>query len=363
MNIRPITFMNLSYRGLVCTTLIGAFLAGCVSDHEADEDNNDASTSDETGTIGGDASESDDGGGFEPTPGGPTPNGLTLPEDFADWRVLGVSNRLPSEDSPSIRVVVGNDLAVDAARDGAPWPDGSMIADVVWTQGSNPDWDVEGAVFHDDFAALALMVKDSERYAADGGWAYGLWSGEELMPPAEFDFDRACVDCHVENVADNDYVFTRPAAMSFLDAASTAEIAPNGLEFPAEIGSWRFLGVTDRSEENGTIRVVLGNDEAVDAARDGEPYPNEAMIADIVWSASDIPEWSNVVVHGDFASVILMEKDAEAYEASGGWAYATWAGEDLSLPDDPNFESGCINCHTAEAAGNDDVFTRPVLLP
>ena len=57
------------------------------------------------------------------------------------------------------------------------------------------------------------MVKDSEEYAADGGWAYGNWATPELTAPADPEFDRGCVDCHTATVADNDYVFTRPGPL------------------------------------------------------------------------------------------------------------------------------------------------------
>ena len=57
------------------------------------------------------------------------------------------------------------------------------------------------------------MVKDSAQYAADGGWAYGNWQGATLAAPEQADFDRGCVDCHTNNVADNDYVFTIPGAI------------------------------------------------------------------------------------------------------------------------------------------------------
>ena len=56
-----------------------------------------------------------------PTP--PAPNGLEIPADYSSWQVISVSHRL---DHHSMRAILGNDIAVAAARSGQinPWPDG-----------------------------------------------------------------------------------------------------------------------------------------------------------------------------------------------------------------------------------------------
>jgi hypothetical protein len=138
------------------------------------------------------------------------PNGLSLPPGFLDWRVIAATSR-----ADSLRVVLGNDVAIDAARDGQtdPWPEGSMIGQFVWAPGENAASAAaltEAPVAPGSFNALTLMVKDSDEYAADGGWAYGIWSTTDLNPMAAATFDRGCVDCHTANVTDNDYVFTVP---------------------------------------------------------------------------------------------------------------------------------------------------------
>ena len=43
----------------------------------------------------------------------PSPNGITLPEGYKDWRVIAPSYRT---DKKHIRVILGNDIAVAAAR-------------------------------------------------------------------------------------------------------------------------------------------------------------------------------------------------------------------------------------------------------
>jgi hypothetical protein len=45
----------------------------------------------------------------------PAPNGIQLPADYKDWRVISVSHRT---DNKTLRVIVGNDIAIKAAREG-----------------------------------------------------------------------------------------------------------------------------------------------------------------------------------------------------------------------------------------------------
>lgn len=298
----------------------------------------------------------------ETTPGGPTPNGLEVPEDFRDWRVIGVAD--PSGDPNTIHVIVGNDTAVLAARTGNtdPWPDGSMIARYVWADAeheTSADTTAPG-----DFQALTLMVKDAEAYEDDGGWAYGVWAGPELRPPAAADFDRECVACHTENVADNDYVFTEPGAMPDLLALAFAEPQPNELTLPGDILDWRVIGVANRGDDS-TIRVIIGNDEAVDAARAGsvDTWPEGSMIAHFVWAYGENPNVPGAVTPGDFGALTLMAKDSEQYAADGGWAYGVWSTPELAPAEDPAFDRDCVDCHTENVSDRDYVFTVPGALP
>lgn len=49
----------------------------------------------------------------------PAPNGLEIPEGFENWAVISISHRLDRE---SMRVILGNDIAVKAARSGQTSP-------------------------------------------------------------------------------------------------------------------------------------------------------------------------------------------------------------------------------------------------
>jgi hypothetical protein len=300
-------------------------------------------------------------------PRGATPNELEIPDGVFDWRVIGVTQRTDETvTDQSLKAIVGNDIAVAAARSGEtdPWPDGTMIAQYVWAPGTNP---VSAAtVVPGDFRALTLMVRDSDKYAADGGWAYGVWRGTDLTPPVESTFDRACVNCHTESVRDNDYVFTRPGALPTLEAIGDAPLAPTGLFMPLDFLDWRVVGVANRTDNN-TIRVIVGNDTAVDAARAGEtnPWPDGSRLAHYVWAASTNPDYEAMVAPGAFGALTFMVRNSVTFADDGGWAYGVWNTSTLTPPAaaEPEFDRGCVTCHTNLVEQQDYVFTRPGVLP
>jgi len=63
----------------------------------------------------------------------PAPNGVRLPRGYREWKVVSMTDRF---DSGSLRVVLGNEMAIRAIAAGHtnPWPDGSIPAKV----GSTP---------------------------------------------------------------------------------------------------------------------------------------------------------------------------------------------------------------------------------
>jgi hypothetical protein len=307
-----------------------------------------------------------------PPPGSDTPNGLSLPTGMADWRVIGVVN-IPSVDgsAATVRAILGNDAAVAAARSGQtnPWPDGAMLGHLQWQPGSEPASGT--AVTPGAFARATVMVKDAEEYEADGGWAYGVWQGTDLVPPAAPAagmpaFDRACVDCHVARVPDQDFVFTIPGELPSVEAITAAPVLANGMELPAGILDWRIIGVASReADANPTIRVIVGNDIAVEAARSGntESWPDGSMLAHYSWVAGENPVAPDTVNPVSFAAFTLMLKNADDFAADGGWAYGVWSSLSLTAPEADDFDRACVNCHTDLVPDTDFVFTRPGALP
>lgn len=140
----------------------------------------------------------------------PSPNGIEFPADYKDWRVISVSERT---DNDTLRVIMGNDAAIEAVRAGetTPWPDGAILAKIVWLQGNHEDWDT--AIVPTEFRHAEFMVKDSARFADTGGWGFARWLGAEQTPYGESaDFAQECFGCHMP-VESRDYVFTQPVLM------------------------------------------------------------------------------------------------------------------------------------------------------
>ena len=141
---------------------------------------------------------------------GPVPNGIELPEGYRDWRVIGSSHRT---DNNTLRVILGNDAAIKAARAGQtnPWPDGAILGKLVWKDAAHPAW--PQATVPGEFVQAEFMVKDAEKYADTGGWGFARWKGLDQVPYGkDAGFVQECFGCHTP-VKDNDYVFTHPATL------------------------------------------------------------------------------------------------------------------------------------------------------
>jgi len=142
----------------------------------------------------------------EPVP--PAPNGIQLPGNYRDWQVIASSHRT---DNNTLRIILGNEVAVQAARSGAtlPWPDGTILGKLVWKDATHEQW--EKAIVPGEFVHAEFMLKDSGRWPDTGGWGFARWTGMEQKPYGnDAGFVQECFGCHTP-VKDNDYVFTRPA--------------------------------------------------------------------------------------------------------------------------------------------------------
>jgi hypothetical protein len=138
--------------------------------------------------------------------------GVKLPSDYRDWRVVSIAREAGSLND--IRVVLGNDIAIKAYRDGTrPFPDGSKIARLAYKYVSSAQ---NNAVFGQDQSFVAgdptnvqISVKDSKRYASTGGWGYGQFEGG-IPNPSEV-LMQTCFACHTRLDKAADFVFTHYA--------------------------------------------------------------------------------------------------------------------------------------------------------
>ena len=140
----------------------------------------------------------------------PAPNGIEFPDGYRDWRVIGVSHRT---DNNSLRIILGNDKAIEAARAGQtnPWPDGAILGKMVLKDSAHDHW--PAATVPGNFVHAEFMVKDQVKHAATGGWGYARWLGQDQTPYGkDASFVQECYGCHTP-VKDNDYVFTEPVLL------------------------------------------------------------------------------------------------------------------------------------------------------
>jgi hypothetical protein len=141
----------------------------------------------------------------------PAPNGIQLPEGYQGWKLISVSHRI---DNHSLRAIVGNDVAVNAARSGQthPWPDGAILGKIVWKEAAGEHW--PNAIAPDKFVHAEFMFKDSVKYQNNGtGWGWARWTGLDQKPYGkDAGFDQECIACHTP-VKSRDWVFTTPAPL------------------------------------------------------------------------------------------------------------------------------------------------------
>jgi len=131
--------------------------------------------------------------------------GVTIPKGYREWQLIAPA--LESEPLNELRVVLGNKTAVDAYKKGAlPFPDGTVLTKLAWKHVQSPDF--EPALVPGMATTVQVMVKDSAKYAATGGWGFGRFVDGK---PVDIAQHQTCFACHAARVKDRDYVFTRLA--------------------------------------------------------------------------------------------------------------------------------------------------------
>ncbi len=131
--------------------------------------------------------------------------GVTLPEGYRDWKFIAPAQEAPPLDE--LRAVLANDVAVEAYKEGVlPFPDGSVLVKLAYKRQQStefPPATVPGAP-----TTVQVMVKDSKKFPDSHGWGFGRFVNGKPVDVAQHE---TCLACHVGNVKDHDYVFTRYA--------------------------------------------------------------------------------------------------------------------------------------------------------
>jgi hypothetical protein len=137
--------------------------------------------------------------------------GVTIPPGYRDWQLISVAHE--EGNLNDLRAILGNDVAIKAAREGArPYPDGTIIARIAWRYDPLEESEQafgrpQSCVAGPPKNGVQFMVKDSRKYAATGGWGYAQFNDGK---PADETVHNTCLPCH-EIVKGRDFVFNRYA--------------------------------------------------------------------------------------------------------------------------------------------------------
>jgi hypothetical protein len=146
------------------------------------------------------------------THGEPAPIFVTkIPPGYRDFRLISVAHE--EGNLNSLGAVLGNDMAIKAYREGTlPYPNGTIIVALHYRHAPSEENDrifgraqsfVPGPPTN-----IQFMVKDSQKYAATGGWGFGHFITDG-KPGAEA-LMKTCFPCHAQEKA-RDLVFTQYA--------------------------------------------------------------------------------------------------------------------------------------------------------
>lgn len=141
--------------------------------------------------------------------------GVTIPAGYRDWKLIAV-DQLLTDRVDQLRAQLGNEIAIKAFKEGKiPFPDGTIIVALHWNRIASDD---NNKVLVGPFPGaqsfvvgpavnIQLMVKDSKKYAATGGWGFGDFKDGK---PGDETLHKTCFACH-EPAKAHDFVFAHYA--------------------------------------------------------------------------------------------------------------------------------------------------------
>jgi len=136
-------------------------------------------------------------------------------------------------------------------------------------------------------------------------------------------------------------------------------IALNGVRYMPNYKNWQAISTSARFD-NGTMRVIFGNNIAAAAVRSHriQPWPDGTVFAKVAWD--EVEDKDGNVKTGAFKQIEFMIKDKEKYAATEGWGYARFKTPKM-IPYGKNalFTTECVNCHRPQK-NEDFVFTQPI---
>lgn len=259
-------------------------------------------------------------------------NGLPLDPAFANWKLISATDR---GDNNTFRIILGNEIAVNAARLGkiSPWPDGTRFAKIAWQQVAGSD----GLLHPGKFVQVELMVKDSQLYKATEGWGWGRWRGQNFKPyGSNAQFVNECTGCH-KPMRGNDYVYTLPIAAAIVpgNEVMNNKAAELSASLPYQPLGWNPITMYVDPKTH-TTAVLFGNDPAIQAVRkydsdkiggeSGPEYPQDAVLALVNWAQRDDPHWFGARIPSTPRSVEFVQVETAGQRTK----YRCYSGEELT---------------------------------
>ena len=153
------------------------------------------------------------------------------------------------------------------------------------------------------------------------------------------------------------------ACMAPSSRRADGEAAPIfGVKIPFGYRDWKLISVAREEGNLDDLRAILGNDIAIEAARERKlPFPDGAIIARLAWSYAPLEESATAfgraqsfVAGHPKNGVQFMVKDSRRYASTDGWGFAHF---DDGKPASEAVHNACFSCH-AIVRDRDLVFNR-----
>lgn len=94
----------------------------------------------------------------------------------------------------------------------------------------------------------------------------------------------------------------------------------------------------------GGIHHIYANDSALQAMKEGKPYPDGAVL---VFDLLEAEAGDHAITAGDRKVLGVMSKDAARFSATGNWGFEAFKGDTRArVVEDAN--TACFECHESQ---------------
>jgi Cytochrome P460/Haem-binding domain len=232
-------------------------------------------------------------------------NGIVFNPRYKNWVAISSTERF---DNGTMRVIVGNEIAIKAAKahHTNPWPDGSVLVKILWISKVDSSGNLQSGAFRQ----VDFMLRDQKEYADTEGWGFARWTNGLQLTPYGKDafFASECVNCH-RSMKSNDFVFTNPIKIDM----------ESGMEENVISSSIR--------RQDGTMSTLYGNQIAVHFARTQEmgQYPEGSRLTMVTWKQKEDDHWFGARIPGPVQIV-----ETVFVSDSGGKLYPLYERKDMN---------------------------------